>query len=421
VTTVREGRWQIAMLSMHSNPVGELGTKDTGGMSVYIRELARELGKRGHRIDIYSRPRNGDHQPVMPLYENVRLVHIGQAIDANLSRLALYPYLSEFFQSLEKFRTSEKLEYGLIHSHYWLSGRVGQWAQNLWNRPHMIMFHTLGEAKNQSGVGPQEPPLRLAIEKELVGTCDRILAPTRTEHKMLTGYYACPTEKIGFVPCGVDLELFQPAPKLSARKQLGLAPDEVILLNVGRFEPLKGIDILLEAMRYFRRRERVRLLVVGGDGEKSPETQHLRQKINQLGITEKVKFAGRIEQRHLPPYYQAADVLVITSHYESFGLVGLEALACGRPVVSTPVGAMEQLIQQGRSGCVVTAIRPESIAAGIRSTISNASLSSPAEIRNSVSAYSWSNIAAAVEAEYATLLAQMPLRAEGLMAAEASG
>ena len=125
------------MLSIHSNPIGELGTNDTGGMSVYIRELARELGRRGHRIDIYTRLRNGRYQPVIDLFEKVRLIHLGIPNNGHFSRLALYPYLPDFFKSMEDFRSHEGLEYDLIHSHYWLSGRLGNWAQKLWNRPHL--------------------------------------------------------------------------------------------------------------------------------------------------------------------------------------------------------------------------------------------------------------------------------------------
>jgi D-inositol-3-phosphate glycosyltransferase len=395
---------RIAMLSIHSNPIGELGTNDTGGMSVYIRELARELGRRGHQIDIYSRFNNGMHQPVIDLFENVRLVRLGIPNNGNLSRLALYPYLSDFFRSMEDFKTHEGTGYDLIHSHYWLSGRVGYWAQKIWDRPHLIMLHTLGEVKNRTGVGQPEPKLRIATEMELVNTCHRILAPTDREKDNLVRYYGVCEHKIGVVPCGVNLDLFQLQEKQLARKQLGLDPSDIVLLYVGRFEPLKGIEMLLEATSQLKNYQQLRLVLVGGDGDKSPESQFLREKALNLGIQDQVLFAGRVDQKYLPPYYSSADVLVISSHYESFGLVGLEALACGRPVVSTPVGAIESLIQHSQAGQIVDDFRPRSLAKGIQSIIRNSTLPTSYEIRKSVLEYSWSNVAAAIFKEYETTI-----------------
>ena len=305
------------MLSIHSNPIGDLGTNDTGGMSVYIRELARELGKRGHRIDIYTCLRDSRDRPVIDLSKNVRLIHLGIPNNGNLSRLALYPYLPDFFKSMENFRSHADIEYDLIHSHYWLSGRLGNMAQKLWNRPHFVMLHTLGEMKNRTGVGLPEPDLRIAAEKELVKTCHRILAPTDREKNNLVRYYGVSPEKIGVVPCGVNLDLFHPQGKKATRRKLGFDQRDIILLYVGRFEPLKGIDRLLEAMIHLRDHRRLRLIIVGGDGDESPESQFLRQKTVNLGIEDKVIFAGRIEQKHLPLYYSSADVLVMASHYES--------------------------------------------------------------------------------------------------------
>ena len=407
------------MLSIHSNPIGDLGTNDTGGMSVYIRELARELGKRGHRIDIYTRLRNGRDRPVIDLFKKVRLIHLAIPNNGNLSRLALYPYLPNFLKSLEDFRSHEAIEYDLIYSHYWLSGRLGNLAQELWNRPNFVMLHTLGEVKNRTGVGLPEPELRIAAEKELVKTCHRILAPTDREKDSLVRYYGVSGGKIGVVPCGVNLDLFSPQEKQTARKQLGLDPNDIILLYVGRFDPLKGIERLLEAMSLLDSHQRLRLVLVGGDGDQAPESRILRQKAVDSGIKDKVIFAGRIEQNYLPQYYSSADVLVISSYYESFGLVGLEALACGRPVVSTPVGAMESLIKQSQAGLVVKDTLPRSLADGIQSIITHST--PPAdEIRKSVLGYSWSNVAAAILKEYETAIRQRPFEDYRLVTARAS-
>ena len=320
---------------------------------------------------------------------------------------------------MEDLRSQEDIAYDLIHSHYWLSGRLGNWAQELWNRPHLVMLHTLAEVKNRTGVGRPEPELRIAAEQELVKTCRRILAPTDREKDNLVRYYGVSGQKIGVVPCGVNLDLFQPQPKQTARKQLGFDPDDIILLYVGRFEALKGIDRILEAMTHLRDHRRIRLIIVGGDGDEAPESQFLKQKAINLGMEDKVMFAGRVEQKYLPLYYSSADVLVMASHYESFGLVGLEALACGRPVVSTPVGAMESLIQQSHAGYVVGDTLPRSLARGIQSVITNST--PPADqIRKSVLAYSWSNVATAILKEYETAICHQSYVDDCLVPARAS-
>jgi len=407
------------MLSLHSNPIGKLGTKDTGGMSVCIRELAHELGRRGHWIDIYTRLQNDDYQPIIQLNENVRLIHLRIPNYGSLTKSTLYPHVSKFFQSLEKFRTEQKMEYDIIHSHYWLSGRLGMLAQAHWNRPHFITFHTLGALKNRSGVGLQEPDFRIAAEKELIQTCHRVLAPTERERQNLVRYYAADAHKIGIVPCGVNLDLFYPADQRAARQKLGFAPQDTLLLYVGRFDPLKGLNTLLEAMTYLRQHPRLKLVIVGGDGAQAPESQNLKQKIRELAIDDRVMLAGQIEQQNLPPYYRAADVLVMPSHYESFGLVGLEALACGRPVVSTPVGAAEDIIQKGRTGRIVSDATPRSLAGAIHNILTDRAIPDAHAIRKSILEYSWTKVASAVIEEYETILGTQYFDDDGWISAEA--
>jgi len=400
---------QIAMFSIHSSPIGELGTKNTGGMSVYIRELARQLGARGHCIDIYTRLNGSKHNRIIDLDDNVRLIHLSAGNNSYIHKLTLYYYLSDFFRALQKFREQENLQYDLIHSHYWLSGRLGSWVQDRWNLPHIVMFHTLGTVKNIAGVADQEPDLRIATEKKLAKTCQRILAPTVREKNNLLTYYNAPAGKIGVVPCGVNLDLFQPMDRAAARQRLGFDGDESIVLYVGRFDPIKGIDRLLEATTHLRHHRRLRLIIIGGDGPDNAEYQNLQKLAYKLGIQNKVTFVGRIEQNHLPPYYSTADVLVVPSYYESFGLVGLESLACGTPVVATEVGAMRSILRNGETGRIVADANPRSLAQAIEAFIARPGSEKPSTdmIRASVLKFGWANVAAAVIDEYNTLFKQM--------------
>ena len=413
-------RLNIAMFSIHSDPIGELGTRDTGGMSVYIRELARELGRRAHCIDIFTRSQEGEDTVISHLYQNVRLIHLGIADGDNLSKLALYPQLPKFYRALENFWHAENLTYDIIHSHYWLSGRLGNWAQSLWHLPHVTTFHTLGKVKDRTGTGEPEPGFRIAAEKQVVSFCHRVLAPTEQERNNLIRFYGALPEKIGVVPCGVDLNHFCPGSKSMARNRLGLDAADTILLYVGRFDPLKGLESLLEAMTYFSQDQRIRLMIVGGDGENTAAYRSLVSKIEKLKIKDRVKFTGRIDQPNLPAYYHAADVLVLPSHYESFGMVALEALACGRPVVSTPVGAIESLIRETQAGRIVADPAPRTLADGIQAILGDRSIPTADSIHKSVQHYSWSKVASAIMQEYECAIQQQLFEDDWWMPAKAS-
>ena len=243
----RNGQLRIAMLSAHSCPLGRLGTKDTGGMSVYVLELARELGKCGHLVDVYTRVHDPRDKQVYELGQNARLIHLKAGKDGEIDKLAVYSHLPDFARRLENFRKRNHLHYDLIYSHYWLSGWVGRHLQEWWDIPHMAMFHTLGAVKNAIGVGEAEPELRIETERCLVKDCHRIIAATEGEKADLIWHYGASPETIRVIPCGVNLELFQPVDRIAAKQQLNLNGSKTILF-AGRIEPLKGIDKLLKAV-----------------------------------------------------------------------------------------------------------------------------------------------------------------------------
>ena len=402
--TLNINRLRIAMLSAHSSPLGKLGSKDTGGMSVYVRELSRELGRRGHRVDIYTRHNQNAHDRVVELHKDVRLIHLRLGESQYISKAEMYPHLEDFFRELEQFRSANHLEYDLIHSHYWLSGMLGIWAQETWKCPHVVMFHSLGAVKNQTGIGGPEPEIRIATEIAVIKTCHRILAPTQREKERLINFYGATPDKIGVVPCGVDLELFYPMDQAAARLQLGFNPDDTLALFVGRFDSMKGLDRLIEAMRYLKHRRHLRLIIVGGDGLHTPEGEKLLVLARTYGVEESIAFIGRIEQKDLPPYYNVADVMVMPSHYESFGLVSLEALACGIPVVATPVGVMDTLIKEGQNGRLVANGDAKLLAKAIDKVTSLLPALSADAIRQTVQMFGWPNIASAIVKEYGETL-----------------
>jgi len=399
-------RLKIAMLSAHSCPMGRLGAKDTGGMSVYILELARELGRRGHWVDVYTRLHDPNDGQITGIGERARLIHLRAGEDGEIHKLAVYPHLPGFACHLENFRKQEGIQYDLLHSHYWLSAWAGRFLQVWWDVPHIVMFHTTGAIKNAIGIGEKEPGLRLETEKCIVKHSHRVIVATEREKRDLIWHYGASPESIRVIPCGVNLDLFQPVAKDLAW-ELGFNPDEKHILFVGRIEPLKGVARLLLATAYLRNRHKVRLWIIGGDEQSQGEVERLKKLAGELQIKDSVNFLGVVRQAELPCFYSAADVCVVPSYYESFGLVILESLACGTPVVATDVGAAKQVIRQGKTGYVVPNNSPRRLAQKIALLLaqSRADAESLNAMRASVARFSWANIAAAIEAEYEAVLA----------------
>ncbi|MFH0914047.1 MAG: glycosyltransferase [Chloroflexota bacterium] len=388
---------RIAILSVHSCPTGNLGARDTGGMSVYIRELARELGSQGHRADIYTQAHDHGNR-VTSLGEGVRLVHL-EAGGRSIPKQELYPSLPEFAANLEDFCQGHHLRYDLIFSHYWLSGWVGQELGRRWHVPHMVMFHTLGAVKNALGLGEEEPPVRLATEGELAQNCQRLIASTLREKDFLTWYYRASPENIGVVPCGVNLARFRPYNREESRSKLGWGKEKVLLF-VGRIEPLKGLERLITALSLLEG-ECPRLVVLGGDQSNQPEVDRLQELARRLQVQEHIIFSGRVEHDELPYFYSAADASVIPSYYESFCLVALESLACGTPVLATDVGDLKNIIWEGETGYVVKDNSPHLLAGKIPALLRQGENfhRSTDLIRRSVAPFGWANIAREIARE----------------------
>ena len=208
-----ENKLKIAILSVHSSPLGQPGVGDTGGMSIYIREVTRELVKLGHTVDIFTRVQDPVTPEIVDLYPNARQIHIPAGEPADIDKLLIYNHAPDFAYSVEDFRKLHDLQYDLIYSHYWISGIAGQYLQSWWQVPQIVMFHTLGAVKNAIGIGEDESDLRIEEERQAANYCCRIIASTESERKALNKYYNIPTEKVSVIPCGVNLNLFKPNDK----------------------------------------------------------------------------------------------------------------------------------------------------------------------------------------------------------------
>ncbi len=375
------------MLSYHTCPLATLGGKDTGGMNVYVRDLTRYLGRSGVKVDVFTRSQD-EHVPhvLHDLGYGNRVVHVPSGPETPLPKKELATHLPEFVAGIQSFAGNKGIHYDLIHSHYWMSGLAALDLRKEWGTPIVHMFHTLGLMKNRVAQSPaeMEGEYRIQGERKVLSEADRIIAATPAELAQLQWLYQADTRHLTVIPPGVDLGHFYPIPADEAKEFIGVPADEHMLLFVGRIEPLKGLDVLLEALgRFCQTRQaednRLFLAVIGGDVDASPEDMtaemlHLQSIREEYALRDVVTFLGKRDQATLPYYYSAADAVVVPSHYESFGMVALEAMACGTPVVASQVGGLAFLVQDGVTGFTVPTGDPEALCGRLRALINDADL-----------------------------------------------
>lgn len=405
-------RSRVAMISLHTSPLAPLGrTRDAGGMNVYIRELARELGRSGVEIDIFTRRMDCDTPTIQRPAHGVRLISLPAGPATLLPPSELHPYVAEFSCRLARYAEREQRSYDLIHSHYWLSAAAALPLARAWNTPHVAMFHTVERLKSQQYGAPASGSLasqiRIETERRIATTVDRICVSTEHEGEQLRRLYGLPPSRFQVIPCGVDLDAFTPgtpAERAAARQRL--TPDgRPMLLFVGRLDAIKDLDLLLASVAQMRT-EAV-LHIVGGDPDGDPELDRLRALAVDLGVAARVHFPGAVAQRDLPDYYRAADTLVVTSRYESFGLVAVEALASGAPAVAARVGGLPSIITHGENGLLADWRSPEAFAEQLDLLLEDAHLRArlSANARPSVARFSWQRIGDEVRALYQELTA----------------
>jgi D-inositol-3-phosphate glycosyltransferase len=362
---------RIAMLSYHTCPLATLGGKDTGGMNVYVRDLTRELGRQGIHVDVFTRSQD-EHVPhiVHELGYGNRVVHIPAGPEEPKSKSDIAKYIPEFAEGVKEFAENKGISYDVIHSHYWMSGLAAEALSDAWGgTPIVHMFHTLGEMKNRVARSEDERAGndRLDGERQVLRRANRIVAATMAELTQLRFLYRADAHKLVIIPPGVDTCHFYPIPADEAKQFIGLKPEDRMVLFVGRIEPLKGIDTLIQAMSRLDLKgvnRPVHLAIIGGDvsvsfEEMSEEMKRLQTMCDELCMGGMVVFLGKRGQDTLPYYYSAAEVLAMPSLYESFGMVALEAMACGTPVIASDVGGLGYLVQNGVTGFTIPDSDPE--------------------------------------------------------------
>ncbi|NJL06049.1 MAG: glycosyltransferase family 1 protein [Chloroflexaceae bacterium] len=405
------------MLAIHSSPLAQIGGKEAGGMNVYVRELATQLGARGQSVDIFTRYQDSTLPPSLPLGPNVRLIHLTAGAVGPYDKNRILDHLPALLTQLNATQAANPAPYRLIHSHYWVSGAVALALREQWRVPVVQMFHTLGALKNRVARSPAETETlrRIEIEQMLMQHADVIVAATALDAEQMHSHYH-PSAPIQIIPPGVNLAHFTPMPQAAARQQLGLPLDQRILVCVGRMEPLKGMDNLIRALALLHTqhpawRESLRVILIGGDNEHqsagwNPEQHRLHALRHSIGAADAVLFAGAQPHPALPAWYAAADALVVPSHYESFGMVVLEGMACGVPVIASNVGGMRFSIEPEQSGILVPPDDSPALAQALHRLLTTPALQ--ARLRQGgiarAAQYSWSRITDQIEQLYRQVL-----------------
>jgi D-inositol-3-phosphate glycosyltransferase len=408
----------VAMISYHTCPLATLGGKDTGGMNVYVRDLTRYLGKMGIHADVFTRSQD-EHVPhvLHDLGYGNRIVHIPAGPEFPVSKKELPDHIPEFVDGIRQFAAKKSIHYDLIHSHYWMSGIAAISLKTSWGIPFMQMFHTLSQLKAEnSSTEIDDSAYRQSGEQKVINAADRIIAATEDESQKMIHFYHADINKIRVIPPGVDISRFYPIPSDEAKAFIGVPKNEKMLLFVGRIEPLKGIDKIIHAIANLHKGDILSscphyLIIIGGEPNApskvmNQEMRRLQLLSRRLGVDNLVLFLGRQSQDTLPYYYSAAEITLVPSHYESFGLVALEAMACGTPVIATQVGGLSYLVKNGLTGFTVPDDDPQGLEQSITQLICKD------EIRATMSAnaiayansFSWELIVPRIISEYKDIL-----------------
>jgi glycosyltransferase involved in cell wall biosynthesis len=409
--------YRIAIISEHASPIAALGGADSGGQNVYVAHIARQLAKRGHSIDIFTRRDNPDKAPVVQLGQNVRVIHIPAGPAGFVPKEELLPYMGEFCRRIVDCCRKSPARYDVTHANFFMSGLASLALREAYGTPFVITFHALGKIRLlHQGDADRFPAERISIEESLVAEADGIIAECPQDRTDFLTHYQADDDRIDIVPCGFDTHEFAPGPK-TLRKTLGLNPSDFVVLQLGRLVPRKGVDNVVRGIGELKRRHGIaaKLLVVGGDSaipdsRRTPEIGRLREVASAEGVSDQVIFTGSRARNELAHYYNAADVFVSTPWYEPFGITPLEAMACGCPVIGSAVGGIQYSVADKVTGYLVPPNAPVTLADKLAQLYRDPALRhalGSAGVERVRSMFTWRDVAARLEGVYSRVMGEI--------------
>lgn len=383
---------RIAMISVHGDPLAKLGYLESGGQNVYVYELSRELGRLGWEVDVFSRLDRKQRKKIIKYGKNIRVIRLKAGPEKFVRKYELFDYLPEFIASFINYKKDNKLDYDLVHGHYWEGGWVAMQIKRLFNIPMVQTFHSLGYIRyntlknfKDQVITDFEKKYRFKIEQEIMNSSNIIVATSDFEKEDFAKIYKITTSKIKIIPCGVNIKKFRQINKTEAREKIKMSLDEKMILFVGRLEWRKGIATLINGAGEFIKdnlemKEKIKLYIVGGSIGKrgsrleKEELRRLKDIARNLGIRENIIFMGNLPQDKLKYYYSAADVCVIPSYYEPFGLIPLEAMSCKAPVIASATGGLRFTVQDNKTGLLFPPRQPKALAEKLEIIFNNKDL-----------------------------------------------
>ena len=410
-----KSKGKIALISVHGDPAIDVGKEEAGGQNVYVRQVGEALGRQGWQVDMFTRYSDANQAKIVEHSPNCRTIRLTAGPEEFVARQKIFSYLPEFVAAFLDFQHQQKTIYPIIHTNYWLSAWVGMEIKKLQTVQHLHTYHSLGAVKYRSiSTIPLIAKTRLRVEKQCLETADLIIATSPQEQEHMRSLVS-KQGRIAVIPCGTNINCFGSIDRNTGRAKIGIKPEDKLVIYAGRFDPRKGIETLVQAVAKdeVKRHENLRLMIIGGStpGEKDGrERERIGNIVEDLGIEDITIFAGRVQHEELAAYYAAADVCVVPSHYEPFGLVAIEAMASRTPVVASKVGGLKYSVADEVTGLLVPPQDEEAFARAIDSILANPQWQQQLgkNARERVEAkFSWDGVASQLDSQYMSQLNQL--------------
>ena len=407
-----KSKGKVALISVHGDPAVDIGKEEAGGQNVYVRQVGEALARQGWQVDMFTRRSDTDQDEIVEHSPNCRTIRLTAGPQKFVARQKIFRHLPEFVKAFFDYQHQQETIYPIIHTNYWLSAWVGMEIKKLQAVQHLHTYHSLGAVKYRSiNTIPLIAKTRLRVEKQCLETADTIIATSPQEKEHMRSLVS-KKGNIVVIPCGTNIECFGSVDRQTGRAKLGVAPEKKLVMYAGRFDERKGIETLVRAVarEEVKRHENLKLIIVGGStpGEKDGmERNRIGDLVRELGIEDITEFTGRVQHEDLASYYAAADVCVVPSHYEPFGLVAIEAMASRTPVIASEVGGLKFSVADRETGLLVPPQDEAAFAGAIDSILSDPQwrkeLGTNARTRVEAK-FSWDGVAQQLAEEYATAL-----------------